>query len=91
MQMREQRVHRRGPRPRGTADGIPDTDDAIADVPTGQRLLFLVRHSPGLTDRPSRDHLNYGDRGRSSKEREEAGTRTGPGTGSGTYTLSASK
>ncbi|MEU8780342.1 hypothetical protein [Streptomyces sp. NPDC048637] len=59
--MREQRVHRRGPRPDGAADGVPDADDTTADVPTGQRLLFLALHRPSLADHPSHDHLHYGN------------------------------
>ena len=52
VQVRKQCVHRRSRRPGGTADGLADADDAAADVPAGQRLLFIVLHSASLADRP---------------------------------------
>lgn len=45
VQVREQRMHRRGPGPRGPANRVADADDTRADVAARQRLLFLVHRS----------------------------------------------
>jgi len=70
--VRQQCVHRRGPRSGGTADGIADADDAAADVPAGQRLFFIVLHRASLAHQPLTDHLEDQQLGKAAAVEERA-------------------
>ncbi|GAA3855290.1 hypothetical protein GCM10023084_06650 [Streptomyces lacrimifluminis] len=58
MEMGDQRMHCRSPRPRRPANGFPDTNDTGAHVPAGQRLLLVVSHGGSLADQGFVGHLN---------------------------------
>ncbi len=51
MQVGKQGMHSGSPWSGGTANGVPDANDTITDVATGQGLFIIVPHRTSVSDR----------------------------------------
>ncbi|XXZ53105.1 hypothetical protein AAGT00_28145 [Streptomyces cavourensis] len=49
--MSKQGMHGGSPRTGLTANGVPDANDTVTDIASGQRLFIIVLHRTSVSDR----------------------------------------